>query len=39
MNYSDDYLEALRWFFKAIENKDEHKLIYFYIARSYYNND
>lgn len=39
MQHSDDYLEALRWFFKALENQSSHKLIHFYIARSYYQND
>lgn len=39
MQHSDDFLEALRWFFKALEFKSAHKLIYFYIARSYYQND
>lgn len=39
MQHSDDFLEALRWFFKALEFKSTHKLIYFYIARSFYQND
>ncbi|KAL4432986.1 hypothetical protein ABPG74_005359 [Tetrahymena malaccensis] len=39
LQHSDDYLEALRWFFKALENRSQHKLIYFYISRSYYSNE
>lgn len=39
MQHSDDYLEALRWLFKALEYRSSHRLIYFYISRSYYSND